>query len=151
MTEHDALRTKAVEVVKQVYQRAITEKLKEIAESYVVNDYYRAGSCSYAWAEEDEYSGDLEEESVACGECPPSDCDSYSWWEVVSCDIHSSEVSDRNDETGEYCVEVEAWVAVSSGNEDEDVDETVSPELRTIYVQIDRDEDGDFRVVGTEE
>lgn len=150
MAEHEGLREKAVEVVKQVYKRAITEKLKEIAETYVINDYYRAGSTRYAWTEEDYRSDDLDGD-VVCGECPPSDCDSFSWWEIVSCEIHGSEVSDRNDETGEYCVEVQAWVAIDSGNEDEEVDENVTPDLRTIYVQIDRDKDGDFCVVGTEE
>ncbi|MBD2364892.1 hypothetical protein H6G36_27635 [Anabaena minutissima FACHB-250] len=150
MTEDEALRTKAVEIVKQVYRQAVDKKLKEIAESYVVNDYYRAGSRSYAWSEGDYRSDELDDE-VVCGECPPSDCDSYCWWEVISCDIQGSEVSDRNEQTGEYCVEVEAWVAVSSGNENEEVDENVTPDLRTIYVQIDRDEEGDFCVVGTEE
>ncbi|MBE9208817.1 hypothetical protein IQ244_20180 [Nostoc sp. LEGE 06077] len=151
MTEDEALQTKAVEVAKQVHKRAVTEKLKEIAESHVINHCYRAGSRSYVWTEEDYRSDDLDGDVVVCGECLPSDADSYSWWEVISSEIHSSEVSDRNDESGEYCVEVEVWVAVSSGNEDEEVDETVSPDLRTIYVQIDRDEDGDFYVFGTEE
>ncbi|MHC5733117.1 MAG: hypothetical protein ACYTXY_55630, partial [Nostoc sp.] len=86
-----------------------------------------------------------------CSECPPSDADYYSWWEIVSCEIESSEIDDRNDETGEYSVTVEAWVAVSSGDEEEEVDKSVAPDLRTIYVQLDRDQEGDFCVVGTEE
>ncbi|MEH1797404.1 hypothetical protein [Nostoc sp.] len=127
----------------------LNKQLCSLAENYIENSYYRVGDHSYAWTEENDYSSD--DMSVVTGECPPSDADSYSCWEVVSCEIESSEVDDRNDETGEYSVTVKAWVAVSSGDEDEEVDKSVAPDLRTIYVQLDRDEEGDFCVVGTEE
>ncbi|MBD2415859.1 hypothetical protein H6H01_35135 [Nostoc calcicola FACHB-3891] len=115
----------------------------------MTEQYCRVGSCSYAWDGGGDYTSD--DLNVETGECPPSDADSYSWWEVVSCEILSSEINERNDETGEYCIEVDALVAVDSGNEDEEVDESITPGLRKIYVQIDRDEEGDFCVVGTEE
>jgi hypothetical protein len=128
----------------------LDKKLCLLAEDYITNKYYRVGNRSYAWEEKDYRSDDLDGDIVS-GECPPSDAESYSWWEVISCDIDSSVVGDRNDASGEYSVTVEAWVAVSSGNEDEEVDEKVTPELRTIYVQIDRDEEDNYCVVGTEE
>lgn len=128
----------------------LDKTLCSLAEDFVCNYHYRVGNRSYAWEEENDYSSD--DLSVVTGECPPSDADRYSWWEIVSCEIYGSNVSDRNDETGEYCVEVEAWVAVCSGNEDEEEDENVTPELRTIYVQIYRDEKkDDFLIVGIEE
>ncbi|WP_100901755.1 hypothetical protein [Nostoc flagelliforme] len=123
----------------------LNKQLCSLAENYIENSYYRIGNRSYAWEEKDYRSDDLDGD-IVCGECPPSDADHYSWWEIVSC-----EIDDRNDETGEYSVTVKAWVAVSSGDEDEEVDKTVAPDLRTIYVQLDRDEEGDFCVVGTEE
>lgn len=129
--------------------KAVDDKLKELAEDYVINHYYRAGNRSYAWVEESDYTSDDME--VETGECPPSDADDYSWWEIISSGFHSSEIEDRDDETGEYCVKVEAWIAVSSGNQDEEVDENVAPDLRTIYVLIDRDEAGDYYVDGVEE
>ncbi|MDZ8135177.1 MAG: hypothetical protein RM049_07710 [Nostoc sp. DedQUE04] len=128
----------------------LDKRLVSLAEDYVTEQVYRVGDRSYAWEETDYRSDDLDGD-VVCGECPPSDADHYSWWEVVSCEIESSEVDDRNDETGEYSVTVKAWVAVSSGDEEEEVDKNVAPDLRTIYVQLDRDEEGDFCVVGTEE
>ncbi|MCC5619143.1 hypothetical protein LC605_29490 [Nostoc sp. CHAB 5836] len=82
--------------------------------------------------------------------CPRCDCTTLQYQENY-CKIESSEIDDRNDETGEYFVTVKAWVAVSSGDEEEEVDKSVAPDLRTIYVQLDRDEEGDFCVVGTEE
>jgi hypothetical protein len=128
----------------------LNKQLCSLAENYIENSYYRVGNCSYAWDENDYRSDDLDGD-IVCGECPPSDVDHYSWWEIVSCEIESSEIDDRNDETGEYSVTVKAWVAVSSGDEEEEVDKSVAPDLRTIYVQLDRDEEGDFCVVGTEE
>ena len=90
-------------------------------------------------------------ETIETGECMPSDADYYSWWEIISSELHSSEIEDRSDETGEYCVNVQAWIAVSSGDQDDEVDENVAPALRTIHVQIDRDEIGDYYVAGVEE
>lgn len=128
----------------------LDKKLCSIAEDYVTNEYYLVGKCSYAWEEKD-YRSDNLDGDVVCGECPPSDAENYSWWEVVSCDIHSSMVDVRNHKTGEYSVTVEALVAVSSGDEEDEVDKSVAPDFRTIYVQIDRDEEGEYCVVGTEE
>ncbi len=128
----------------------LDKQLCSLAENYIENSYYLVGNRSYAWEEKDYRSDDLDGD-IVCGECPPSDADHYSWWEIVSCEIESSEIDDLNDETGEYSVTVKAWVAVSSGDEEEEVDKSVAPDLRTIYVQLDRDEEGDFCVVGTEE
>ncbi|HEY9803708.1 MAG TPA: hypothetical protein V6D25_25425 [Leptolyngbyaceae cyanobacterium] len=127
------------------------KQICKLAEEYVVNEYLRPGSISYAWTEKDYRSDDLDGGDVVCGECPPSDCDDYSWWQVISCEIHSSEIEERNDETREYCVEVEAWAVVDSDSNEEDADETVTPELRTIYVQIECDGAGEYCVVGVEE
>ena len=127
----------------------LDKRLCSLAEDYITNQYYRVGSRSYAWEGEGDYSSD--DLNVETGELPPSDVDSCSWWEVVSSKILSSEIDERNDKTGEYCIKVDAWIAVYSGNDDEEVDETIAPDIRTIYVQIDRDEEGDYHVVGTEE
>lgn len=128
----------------------LDKKLCSLAENYILNSYYRVGSRSYAWTEND-YEDDLEAENVVSGELPPSDEENYSWWEIVSCDIHKSEVDDRDDEIGQYCVTVEAWVAVSSGGKDDEIDESVTPDIRTIYVHIKRDKEEGFFVAFTEE
>ncbi len=129
----------------------LDKQICSLAEDYVINQHYRAGSRSYAWEETDYRSSDLDEEEIVTGECPPSDAGHYSWWEIVSSEIEDSEITERNDETGEYSVTVNAWIAVSSGDEDEEVDENVAADLRSLYVQIDRDDEGDFQVVGIEE
>jgi hypothetical protein len=128
----------------------LDKKLCSLAEDYITNEYYRVGNCSYAWEEWDDPRDDLSCH-VESSELTPGDTENYSWWQVISNEIISSQVSDRNDATGEYCVKVCAAIAVSSGSGDEEVDETVEPEECTIYVQIDRDEEGNFCVVGTEE
>lgn len=131
----------------------LEQKLCKLAEDHITNEYYCAGNRSYAWDEADYDSDDLDG-NVVCGECPPSDADNYSWWEVTSSEIISSELTDRNDETGEYCVEVDAWIAVASGDQDEeieDMEELPKPDCRTIYVHIQRYEDGDYGVDLVEE
>ncbi|MBW4644779.1 MAG: hypothetical protein KME23_17750 [Goleter apudmare HA4340-LM2] len=128
----------------------LERKLCSLAEEYVENEHYRVGSHSYAW-EETDYRSDHLDGNVVCGECRPNDAHHYSWWEVVSTEILDSEISECNDETGEYCVAVKALIAVSCGDEDEDVDEKAEPEECIIYIHIERDDEGDFCVVSTEE
>lgn len=48
------------------------DKIKELAEDYVINHYYRAGNRSYCWVGEGD---DMEEETIETGECMPSDAD----------------------------------------------------------------------------
>jgi hypothetical protein len=74
---------------------------------------------------------------------------------VKSCQILSSEINERDDDTGEYCVEVNVLIAVASGGRDdepyEDAYENITPDLHIIYVHFECDEEGDFCVVDTEE
>lgn len=128
-------------------------KLLQLAEEYVKNEYLPEGEMAFAWEE----WGDEEDDTTArtvSGYAPPGDCDDYSYTQVVSNEILSSELTSRNDETEEYCVTVVANIAIASGSsddEDEEPEENIEPEERTIYVYIQRYADGDFGVEDAEE
>lgn len=128
------------------------KRLCSLAESYVKH-CYQLGGRSYAWEVESDSSSD--DVIVVTSEHRPSDGEDYSWQEVKSCQILSSEINERDDNTGEYCVEVNVLIAVASGRKDdepyEDAYENVTPDLHIIYVHLECDEEGDFCVVGVEE
>lgn len=131
----------------------VDKRLCSLAENYIINGYARQGRISYAWEEWEDPDDDLSSYTESSELCP--DVDYYSWWKTISVQILGSEINESNDETQEYCVEVNALIAVASGSQDDeiytDAYENVEPEPYVIYVHFERDEEGDFRVVGTEE
>ncbi|MGF1987873.1 MAG: hypothetical protein RMY62_008420 [Nostoc sp. ZfuVER08] len=132
----------------------VDKKICSLAESYVEYNY-QVGSRSYAWEVEVDDDISSDSVSVVTSDLCPNDGEDYSWQEVKSCQILSSEVNERDDNTGEYCVEVSVLIAVASGRRDdepyEDAYEHVTPDLHIIYVHLECDEEGDFCVVGFEE
>ncbi|BAZ02265.1 hypothetical protein NIES37_62770 [Tolypothrix tenuis PCC 7101] len=149
----EILRQKAIEAIQDIYQEARDKKIKQLAEDYITEQYAPVGQRVYCWEVWDDPDDDLSSYTES-GMSAPDEADYYSWSKVTHCEIIKSHISESNDETGEYCVDVHCLIATSEGTQaDEDEDEIydIEPNDHIIYVHIEQDDEGDYCVVGTEE
>ncbi|MEA5516215.1 hypothetical protein [Nodularia sp. UHCC 0506] len=136
-------------IMTEPYKFQLHEKLKTFAENYVTDVYAPVGQIVYYWEEWGDPEDDTTCEGVS-GFAPPDDR-SYTWSEVTQNTITGSFISDSDADSGEYCVGVAALIAVYEGTQDEDEAQILQAEQRTIYVNIHRDNKGDFSIADAEE
>lgn len=134
-------------------KQAKEKRIKQLAENHITEQYAPVGQRAYCWEVWDDPNDDLSSYTES-GMSPPDETDYYFWSEVTHCEVVKSEISERNEETEEYCVDVYCLIATAEGTEtDEDEDEIydIEPDEHIIYVHIAQDNEGDYCVVGTEE
>ena len=134
---------------KKTYKFNLHDKLKTFAENYVTDVYAPVGQRVYYWEEWTDPEDDTTCEGVS--DFAPPEEGSYCWSEVTQNTITGSSISESDENTGEYCVDVSALIAVYTGLQDEDTVEELEPDERTIYVHSQVNGEDDFYVEMVEE
>jgi hypothetical protein len=123
------------------------EQLKELAEGYILNTYAPPGLTNYVYEEQADPDDDTTYH-VYTTEWPRPDEEALSSWAILDTTIELVTVEERDDETREWTVVVEASVTVCDSEEEEEKAEVQS---RNISVYVTSDSNGQLYVFDAEE